>query len=124
MKLRSLLRAVGILAVSSLLVIPMAQSSAQGATKNTYKLIWSDEFNRKAGWGPDLTKWTYDTMLGPNSEKQYYTTSRLNSQHDGKGNMVITSRLITIQHRMPAISAGRRIHMLAVLTFANSASTS
>ena len=36
----------------------------------------------------------------------------------------ITSRLMTIQHRMPAINAGRRIHMLAVLTFANSASTS
>lgn len=95
MKLRSLFRAIGIIAVSTLLVVPLAQSSAQGATKNTYKLIWSDEFNRKAGWAPDKTKWTYDTMLGPNSEKQYYTTSRLNSLHDGKGNMVITSRLIT-----------------------------
>lgn len=96
MKLRGLVRAVGILAVSALLLVPMAQSSAQGATKKpVYKLIWSDEFSRKAGWGPDQTKWTYDTMLGPNSEKEYYTMRRANSAHDGKGHMVITAKLIT-----------------------------
>ena len=35
-----------------------------------------------------------------------------------------TSRLMTIQHSTPAMSAGKRIHGLAVETFANTASTS
>lgn len=96
MKLRSSLKAIGLAAVASLLLIPVAQAPASAAAKApVYKLLWSDEFSRKVGWAPDSTKWTYDTMLGPNSEKQYYTTKRANSQHDGKGHLVITANLIT-----------------------------
>lgn len=95
MKFRNILRAVGIATVSALLVVPMAQAPAQGASKVTYKLLWSDEFSGKAGLGPDSKNWTYDTMVGPNSEKEYYTTKRANTQRDGKGHLLITANLIT-----------------------------
>ena len=98
MKLGKALKAIGLVVASSLLLIPAAQAPALAATKAkapVYKLIWSDEFSRKKGYAPDPTKWTYDTMVGPNSEKEYYTTKRANSAHDGKGNLVITAKLIT-----------------------------
>jgi beta-glucanase (GH16 family) len=96
MKLRKTIRAIGIIAATSLLFIPMAQGSAKAKAKApVYKLLWSDEFSRKLNYGPDPSKWTYDTMVGPNSEKEYYTTKRANTTHDGKGHLVITANLIT-----------------------------
>jgi len=37
---------------------------------NSYKLVWSDEFNYTGL--PDTTKWNYDIGVGFNNEKQYY----------------------------------------------------
>ena len=59
MKLRNTIRAIGIIAATSLLFIPMAQGSAQAKAKApVYKLLWSDEFSRKLNHGPDPAKWT------------------------------------------------------------------
>lgn len=96
MKIQALFRAIGMTAIAGVLAVTAVQGSADAATKKpVYKLIWSDEFSRKAGYAPDPSKWTYDTMLGPNSEKEYYTTKRSNSAHDGKGHLAIKANLIT-----------------------------
>jgi beta-glucanase (GH16 family) len=56
--------------------------------------VWSDEFDGKAGSPPDASKWMF--MKGGegwgNRELQYYTESRDNVRHDGKGNLVIEAR--------------------------------
>jgi beta-glucanase (GH16 family) len=55
------------------------------------KLVWSDEFDGKAGSLPDTAKWSY--MKGGegwgNKELQYYTESPENARLDGEGNLVI-----------------------------------
>ena len=95
MKLRSILKMVGIAAAASLMLGAAAQAPATAATKNVYKLLWNQEFNGKKGSAPNPKWWEYDMGLGPNGEKQYYTQLRKNSAIDGKGNMVLTARLIT-----------------------------
>lgn len=67
----------------------------QAATGNTYKILWRQEFNGKKNTRVDKNFWNYEYMVGPNSEKEYYTDRVNNSAMDGKGNLVITSRLIT-----------------------------
>ena len=95
MKVRSLLKMVGIAAAASLMLGVAAQAPATAATKNVYKLLWSEEFNAKKGTAPNSKIWNYDMGLGPNAEKQYYTNLRKNSATDGNGNMVLTARIIT-----------------------------
>jgi beta-glucanase (GH16 family) len=55
------------------------------------KLVWSDEFEGKAGSPPDAAKWSY--MKGGegwgNKELQYYTESAESARLDGKGHLVI-----------------------------------
>ena len=53
------------------------------------KLIWKEEFNYKGL--PDPKKWSYETGLVRNSEKQYYTKERLENAEVKSGNLVITS---------------------------------
>jgi len=59
-----------------------------------WQLVWSDEFNGKAGTPPDPAKWNYDIGRGNppgwgNNELESYTNSTQNSFQDGKGNLVI-----------------------------------
>jgi beta-glucanase (GH16 family) len=63
------------------------------ATKrNTYKLVWADEFNTKGT--PDSTKWSYDIGTGDwgwgNNEKEYYTNRSQNASIE-KGVLKITA---------------------------------
>lgn len=55
------------------------------------ELVWSDEFNGRAGAPPDPSKWNYDlgaTGWG-NSEAETYTKSPENVFQDGHGHLVI-----------------------------------
>ena len=59
------------------------------ANSQTFKLVWSDEFNGEGA--PDPTKWDYETGYIRNDELQYYTKSTANTrQHEG--NLEITVR--------------------------------
>jgi hypothetical protein len=57
-------------------------------------LLWSDEFNGRAGALPDPAKWGYDRgRWGTNAgEQQYYTDRAENAALDGQGNLRITAR--------------------------------
>ena len=61
-----------------------AQSNAE-----EWKLVWSDEFNKKGL--PDSSKWGYD--IGGNgwgnNELQYYTSNRLKNARIEKGSLII-----------------------------------
>jgi beta-glucanase (GH16 family) len=60
--------------------------------RQTYKLVWADEFNTKGA--PDSTKWSYDIGTGDwgwgNNEKEYYT-NRSENVSIGKGKLKITA---------------------------------
>lgn len=74
--------------------------SATAGDPSSWPLIWSDEFNTKAGAAPDSRWWRAEigdgTIIGKpgwgNDELQYYTNRRTNSATDGKGNLVLTTR--------------------------------
>jgi beta-glucanase (GH16 family) len=66
----------------------------------TPKLVWSDEFNAKAGTAPNAAVWGRDIGDGTlngipgwgNAELEYYTDGTANAATDGKGNLAITAR--------------------------------
>jgi len=72
-----------------LFVVLIGAVSAQ--TTTGWQLVWSDEFNGKAGSPPDSTKWNYDLGGGGwgNGEAETYTNSPNNVFQDGNGNLVI-----------------------------------
>jgi len=92
MKLRRSLRVVGLVAAASLLIAPLGAGSANAAPK--LKLLWIQDFSSKAGTQLDTKIWNYEMGVGPNGEKEYYTTSKKNSAMDGKGHLNITARII------------------------------
>jgi beta-glucanase (GH16 family) len=55
----------------------------------TYKLVWSDEFNGKGALDP--SKWDYELGYIRNDELQYYTKRKSNARQY-KGNLEITVR--------------------------------
>ncbi|HEX2864998.1 MAG TPA: glycoside hydrolase family 16 protein [Deinococcales bacterium] len=57
-----------------------------------WRLTWHDEFNGRAGAGPNPSKWVFDLGGGGwgNSELEEYRAE--NAIQDGKGNLVITAR--------------------------------
>ena len=70
------------------------------ANPSKWKLVWSDEFNSRAGSPPDADTWGREigdgTAIGNpgwgNGELEYYTDSTANAATDGRGNLVITVR--------------------------------
>lgn len=68
-----------------------SQTSATVDLSQSWKVIWSDEFNGAAGTPVDSTKWTFDLGGGGwgNQELEVYTNSTDNVYQDGKGNLVI-----------------------------------
>lgn len=58
---------------------------------DTWKLVWSDEFDGAKASAPDAKKWTYDVGANGwgNHELENYTNSRENSFLDGSGHLVI-----------------------------------
>ena len=67
---------------------------------SNWKLVWSDEFNSKAGIAPNSSVWGQEvgdgTAIGNsgwgNSELEYYTDGTNNVATDGLGNLNITTR--------------------------------
>jgi beta-glucanase (GH16 family) len=64
-----------------------------------WKLLWSDEFNTKAGVAPNAQVWGNEVGDGTangiagwgNDELEYYTPGGANASTDGKGNLVLTA---------------------------------
>jgi uncharacterized protein (TIGR03437 family) len=59
-----------------------------------WQLVWSDEFNGKAGSPPDPAKWNFDIGRGNppgwgNNELETYTNLPQNAFQDGNGNLII-----------------------------------
>ena len=65
-----------------------------------WKLVWSDEFNSRAGTAPDPSVWGREVGDGTvngipgwgNSELEYYTDGTANTATDGLGNLQITAK--------------------------------
>ncbi len=76
--------------VLSGLLLLLLFAPARDARCDEWKLVWSDEFN---GSGlPDATKWTYETGLIRNHERQYYTRTRTENARIEDGKLVIEAR--------------------------------
>jgi beta-glucanase (GH16 family) len=69
------------------------QHPIQTLPEKSWVLVWSDDFEGKAGMSPDSTKWTYDIGNSGwgNSELQCYTKRPSNVQMSGDGNLIITA---------------------------------
>lgn len=65
-------------------------------TENTYRLIWSDEFNDFGK--PDPEKWGYEHGFIRNLEKQYYT-ERLKNARIEDGSLIIETHKETIKNQ-------------------------
>src|SRR6266852_1983549 len=58
----------------------------------SWKLIWSDEFNGAAGTAPDPAKWNVEVVANPaNNEAQYYTNRSKNVSLNGAGQLELTA---------------------------------
>jgi beta-glucanase (GH16 family) len=70
--------------------LPLTLLLASGASAQSWRQVWSDEFN---GTGfPDSTKWGYEEGFVRNQEKQLYTRGRLENARLEQGCLVIESR--------------------------------
>lgn len=81
--------------------IGLQLESGQASTRPAdFRLVWSDEFNAKAGAAPNASVWGRElgdgTALGNpgwgNDELEYYTGGTQNAATDGRGNLAITVR--------------------------------
>jgi beta-glucanase (GH16 family) len=82
--------------------VTLGQATADPAAgdPSAWPLVWSDEFDGRAGTAPDPDRWTHEvgdgTIIGKpgwgNDELQYYTDSTDNAAHDGEGHLVVTTR--------------------------------
>ena len=78
------------------------QMPATSATPVTKKLLWSEEFNGKAGASVNTKIWNFDIGDGTesgipgwgNSEREYYIQSAI--KQDGKGSAVITATKMNV----------------------------
>jgi beta-glucanase (GH16 family) len=71
-----------------LLLTAAALASLAGAAD--WKLVWSDEFNRKGP--PDPSKWGYEKGFLRNQESQYYTEARIENARIDKGTLILEAR--------------------------------
>ena len=69
-------------------------ATTKPATRDGWRLAWSDEFDGPAGATFDRTKWVADTggEGWGNQEREFYTTRPENVATDGAGHLVITAR--------------------------------
>lgn len=63
---------------------------ALSSTAQSWRLVWSDEFNYTGL--PDSTKWSYEVGFVRNHEPQYYTDKRLENARVEDGHLVIETR--------------------------------
>ena len=92
------------LALAAMLTLAACGSAAPGSSgpapapvavpARTRVLVWSDEFDGRAGSPVDPTRWVADTggQGWGNRERQYYTPGTENASLDGAGHLVITAR--------------------------------
>src|SRR5688572_33268977 len=80
-----------LLAISMFFIFIVAANAYPA--RQTWALVWSDEFNGAAGSPVDSAKWVFDIGGGGwgNKELEYYTNSTSNASMDGNGNLVITA---------------------------------
>jgi len=71
------------------LILLMCMFFTVHTNSQTFKLVWSDEFNGTGA--PDPAKWDYELGYIRNNELQYYTKSTNNARQH-KGNLEITVR--------------------------------
>lgn len=78
-------------------VVIVAAVGSLGAGNDEPQLVWSDEFNGRAGHLPDERKWQMETIgqSSGNGELQCYTDQPDNVATDGDGHLVITAHLDT-----------------------------
>jgi len=82
-----------VFAALALGVVVVAGAGALGADRGGLRLVWSDEFNGRAGHLPDERKWHLETIgqTSGNGELQCYTDQPDNAATDGDGHLVITA---------------------------------
>lgn len=80
--------------VSALLLSCSSAQKNQPENKNSYELVWSDEFDYEGL--PDTTKWSYDAGDGcpdlcgwGNNELQFYTEKRSKNARVEEGHLII-----------------------------------
>lgn len=82
------------------LSVTLRDNRAPDPGPSGWRLVWRDEFERRAGAPPDPTVWAHEIGDGSvngipgwgNDELQYYTDGAENAAHDGRGNLAITVR--------------------------------
>jgi beta-glucanase (GH16 family) len=75
-------------------------NGAPDAGPDSWRLVWSDEFNGRAGRPPNPDHWTHEVGDGTaqgipgwgNNELEYYTADTQNAATDGRGNLAVTAR--------------------------------
>ena len=80
--------------------VQLDNNQAAIGTPSSWRLVWSDEFNSRAGtapnpgvWGREVGDGTVNGIPGwGNSELEYYTDGTANVATDGQGNLNITAR--------------------------------
>lgn len=88
-----------IAAGAALFIIGCGEDNMQiVAPPDSFRLVWSEEFEGAAGARVDEQTWSYDIGIGPNgdgwgnNELQFYTDQADNVALDGMGNLAITAR--------------------------------
>ena len=76
--------------MKKLLILLLLFSGCTKDNAQTWKLVWSDEFENPGL--PDATKWGNEVGLIRNNELQYYTSGRLENSVVDKGNLLIIGR--------------------------------
>lgn len=76
--------------MKKLLILLLLVSSCTPDNAQTWKLVWSDEFDRPGL--PDAAKWGNEVGFIRNNELQYYTSRRIENSVIEKGNLLIIGR--------------------------------
>ena len=80
--------------------VQLDNNQAAIGTPSSWRLVWSDEFNSRAGTAPNPSVWGREVGDGTangiagwgNSELEYYTDGTDNVATDGQGNLKITAK--------------------------------
>jgi membrane-bound metal-dependent hydrolase YbcI (DUF457 family) len=98
---RCRLPALGSLMGCLALVLPLSTHGAERRVEIKARrssaalhLIWSENFDGRAGARPNARRWSYDVGGGGwgNEELEYYTSRQANARLDGRGHLVIAAR--------------------------------
>jgi beta-glucanase (GH16 family) len=83
----------GLFGALAVVVVVVAGAGALGAGHGDLRVVWSDEFDGRAGVVPDDGKWRLETIgqSSGNGELQCYTDAADNAATDGDGHLVITA---------------------------------